>query len=74
MVTKTLLEMFVVTPCFEIPCIVMWTGLLGRNQSVGEAYEQLCDDFPRAVLYGFGIWGPNGLCGRRAVFLGARRG
>lgn len=56
--TKTALEVLIVVPLFEIPALVCWTGVLGRNQSIGEAVAQLRRDYLTACTYGLVIWGP----------------
>ena len=57
--TKTALECLIIVPCFEIPAITLYTGVLGRNQTLGDAITQLVDDFWPACIYGFALWAPT---------------
>ncbi len=46
---KAALDCFVVTPGFEIPALMTWTGMLGRGQTLDDALVQLRRDFPTAL-------------------------
>ena len=55
---KAALDCFVVTPGFEIPALMTWTGILGRRQTLDEALSQLRRDFPTALAVDVAMWGP----------------
>uniref|UniRef100_A0A7S3NHL1 Uncharacterized protein n=1 Tax=Aureoumbra lagunensis TaxID=44058 RepID=A0A7S3NHL1_9STRA len=57
--TKTLLECLLVLPFFEIPAVILWTGVVGRQQNLEEAVNQLRSDFWPAFGYGCCLWGPT---------------
>ncbi|KAJ1462515.1 hypothetical protein M885DRAFT_505422 [Pelagophyceae sp. CCMP2097] len=57
-VTKTALETFLVMPFFEIPAVVTWTGVLGRDQTFLQAAKQLERDWLPAVKCSTLIWIP----------------
>ena len=57
-VQKAALDCFVMTPGFEIPALMTWTGILGRGQTLDEALVQLRRDFPTALAVDVAMWGP----------------
>jgi len=66
-VQKAALDCFVITPCFEIPALITWTGILGRGQTLDEALTQLRRDFPTALAVDVALWGPASLAMFRYV-------
>ena len=58
---KAALDCFVVTPGFEIPALITWTGILGRGQTLDDALVQLRRDFPTALAVDVAMWGPASL-------------
>jgi len=57
--TKTVLECLIVVPCFEVPAVVLYTGVVGRGQSPQEAFAQLVADFWAACTFGLFLWAPT---------------
>ena len=65
--TKTALECLLVLPLFEIPALMVFTGIFGRDQTPQEAFAQLARDYWTACAYGIVVWAPASLATFRFV-------